>query len=252
MIPPMPGTAPSHPTLEVCAAGVDDAITATASGADRLELNAALELDGLTPSLGLLEEVRRAVHIPVVAMARPRPGDFCYTPVEFRVLRRDIDLALEHGADGIAFGVLTEGHRIDVERCREVVRQVEQAARSNGPRFQGAVFHRAFDAVADPHAAMEQLIDLGVRRVMTSGQRPTALEGSTLIAELVRRAAGRIEILPAGGVRPANAAQLLARTGCDQLHASLRDPATGRLSAALLRELAGLFGRHGRPPAPAT
>src|SRR5262245_66208957 len=112
-------------------------------------------------------------------MARPRPGGFAYSPADFRVLRRDVDLALEHGADGIAFGVLTEDGRVDAARCREVVRQAQGLE---------VVFHRAFDVTPDPFAALEELIDLGVRRVMTSGQEETAYNGAARIAELVGRA----------------------------------------------------------------
>lgn len=204
--------------VELCIASVEDAVAAEAGGADRVELNSALPLGGLTPSAGLLAEVRRAVRVPVVAMARPRAGGFCYAAGEFGVLRRDVDFALDHGADGIAFGVLREDGTVDVGRCREVVRQIGEGA------GRGAVFHRAFDYTPDPFEALERLIDAGVRRVMTSGQRPTAAEGADLIGALVRRAAGRIEVLPAGGIRPWNATELVARTGCDQVHAALREP----------------------------
>jgi copper homeostasis protein len=207
--------------LEVAVASVEDALAARAGGADRLELSSALALGGLTPSLGTFLEVREAVPLPVVVMLRPRPGGFCYSGEDFRVLRRDLDLALGHGADGVAFGVLHADGTIDLPRCRELVRQA-------GAR--PAVFHRAFDVTPGPLAALEQLIDLGVRRVMTSGQEESAYNGAPLIAELVRRAAGRIEVLPAGGINRFTVADVLARTGCDQAHASLRaaraDPST--------------------------
>ncbi len=206
--------------VEVCVASVEDAVTSAAVGADRVELNAALEVGGLTPSLGTLLEVRSAVSLSVVVMARPRPGGFCYSDAEFRTLRRDADIALDHGADGVAFGVLTPDGRVDVPRCRRVV---EHVGSRPGGSFQGAVFHRAFDFTPEPLEALETLIDLGIRRVMTSGRQGTALEGADLIAELMRRAAGRIEVLPAGGIQAGNVAELLARTGCDQVHASLRE-----------------------------
>jgi copper homeostasis protein len=213
--PPMPVL------LEVAVASVEDAQAAQAGGADRLELNAALALGGLTPSLGALLEVKQAVRLPVIAMARPRPGGFCYSPAELRVLQLDIDLLLGQGADGVAFGVLTADGAIDGDRCRTLVRQIGERA---------AVFHRAFDVTPDPFAALGQLIDLGVRRLMTSGQQENALSGAPLIAELVRRAAGRIEVLPAGGVNRFTLRDLLVRTGCGQVHASLRttrsDPST--------------------------
>lgn len=246
---PDAATPPAHRpvVLEVCIESADDAAAAARGGADRLELNSALVLDGLTPSLGLLAEVRRAAgtRTPVIAMARPRAGDFHYSDSEFRVLLRDARLLTDHGAEGIAFGILTGRGEIDVPRCRRVVRLIE-SQRKGRRRFQGPVFHRAFDRVRDPARALEQLIDLGVRRVMTSGQQPTALRGARLIADLVDQAAGRIEILPAGGVRPGNVAAIVSRTGCAQVHSSLREPGGAGMSRRLLREMISAVGRDGR------
>jgi copper homeostasis protein len=227
--------------LELCVESVQDAAAAARGGADRLELNSALSLDGLTPSPGLVKEVRRAVgsRFPVVAMARPRAGDFFYADSEFHVLLRDVECLLEHGVDGVAFGILTARGDVDVARCRKVIRSIE-----SGPGAPAAVFHRAFDRVRDPPAALERLIDLGFRRVMTSGQQPTALRGSKLIGELIERAAGRIEILPAGGVRPANAPAIVSRTGCGQLHTSLRERAGGRMSPRLLAAMTAALRRR--------
>lgn len=211
----------NHICVEICIASVEDAIVAAQGGAGCVELNAALELGGLTPSLGLLREVRQAVDLPIVAMIRPRPGGFCYSEAEFRVIRREIDLVMENGADGIAFGMLRPDGRIDADRCEQIVRQL-------GPhtpgRRQGAVFHRAFDFTPNPLESLDELIDLGVHRVMTSGQRPTAMEGAALIRQLIERARGRIEILPAGGIRAANVAGLIQSARCDQVHASVREP----------------------------
>ena len=215
--------------VEVCVETVDDAVAAVAAGAGRIELNAALALDGLSPSPGLLIETRRAVRRPLIAMARPRAGDFCYSRPELRALRCDIEFAIDHGADGFAFGVLTGDRRVDVRRCKEVLRWLDVA------RVQ-IVFHRAFDAVVDQAEALEQLIDLGVRRVMTSGGKPTAAAGAGAIAGLVRQAAGRIEILPAGGVRAGNAGRIVQRTGCDQVHTSARDR-RGRMSVGVVEDL---------------
>jgi copper homeostasis protein len=222
--------------VEVCVESVEDAVAAAAGGAGRVELNAALPLDGLTPSHGMLAEARRRVRVPLVAMARPRAGGFDYSPAEFRVLQRDVEHLVDHGADGVAFGILTADRGVDAPRCRVLVRQVAAAGRE-------AVFHRAFDAVTDPFDTLERLVDLGVRRVMTSGGRRTAADGADVIVRLLERAAGRIEILPAGGIRPANARRLIGRTGCDQLHTSVRDR-TGRMN---LRDLADLVRRtrHG-------
>lgn len=145
-------------------------------------------------------------------MLRPRAGGFCYSTSDMNVMHRDAELLLEHGADGLAFGILTPSGHIDVARCRELVR------RCHGRQV---VFHRAFDFTPDPLVAMEQLIDLGAQRILTSGQARSALEGADRIAEWIDRAAGRIEVLPAAGIRGHNVAELVARTGCEQVHASL-------------------------------
>jgi copper homeostasis protein len=208
--------------IEIAVASAEDAATAERGGADRVELSAALALGGLTPSPGALLEAKAAVRLPVIAMARPRPAGFAYSDTEFRTLLRDTELLLANGADGIAFGASQPDGSVDVQRCREVVRLIGE---------RDAVFHRAFDVTPDPLAALEQLVDMGVRRVLTSGQAATALDGAALLAELIRRAAGRIEILPAAGIRPANVRNLISRTGCTQVHASLRasanDPSAG-------------------------
>ena len=198
--------------LEICAAGLDDCLTAQAHGADRVELNSALTLGGLTPSLGLLEEVRRRTRLQIIAMIRPRDGGFAYSESELDVMERDIALALKAGADGFALGVLNADRTVNVVACRRLV---------NAMKGRTAVFHRAFDLVPDPFAAMEILISLGFKRILTSGQKPTALEGAALIRDLIQKADGRIEILPGAGVSEHNVVKLLEATGADQVHASL-------------------------------
>jgi len=199
--------------LEICVASVEDALAAESGGADRLELNCALALGGLTPSLGLFSEVRRAVSLPIIAMIRPRPGGFCYTSAEFDVMWRDADMLLAAGAKGLAFGILTHDGEIDSERNQSL---------RNLCDYRDAVFHRAFDWTRDPIASLNKLIELKFNRVMTSGQAATALEGVPLITELVRQSNGQIGILPAAGINPLNAGEILARTGCNQVHASSR------------------------------
>lgn len=207
--------------LEICTASVDDCVAAAEGGADRVELNAALAQGGLTPSLGVLIEARQSVSIPIIAMVRPRPGGFHYSDRDFAAMQRDADLLLEQGADGLAFGILHADGTIDTGRCRALIRQMEGRE---------AVFHRAFDVVPEPSGALEQLIDLGVTRVLTSGQEASAYDGAANIAAYVEQAAGRIEILPGGGINRFTVADVLARTGCDQVHASLTmlraDPST--------------------------
>jgi copper homeostasis protein len=211
---------PRHSVLlEVCIASVDDALNAEAGGAGRLELNAALALGGLTPSLGTFLEVKKAVSLPVFVMIRPRPGGFCYSDADLAVMRRDVDLFVEHGADGIVFGVLHEDGTVDEARCRQILHQIGALS---------AVFHRAFDMTPEPFVSLEQLIGLGFKRVMTSGQQETAYNGAALIAELIRLAAGRIEVLPASGINRLTVADVVSRTGCDQVHASLRHSVSDR------------------------
>ena len=155
--------------LEICTASAEDCAVAEQSGADRVELNCALMLGGLTPSLGALREARAAIRIPLIAMIRPRAGGFCYSASDFKVMQRDVEAALAEGADGIAFGILTPNGTIDLERCRQIVKLA--AGRQ-------IVFHRAFDVVPEPLTALDQLIDLGVTRVMTSGQETSAYNGA--------------------------------------------------------------------------
>jgi copper homeostasis protein len=192
--------------LEVAVASAADAATAAGAGADRLELNAALELGGLTPTPGILAGARQA-GLPVVTMLRPRPGGFCYSEAELSVMLRDLEWI-----DGeVALGVLTAASEIDVRRLtRFPTRRV--------------VFHRAFDLVPDPLTALEQLIDLGVPRVMADAAN------HELLARLIDAARGRIVVLPAGGVRPANVRQLVERTGCAQIHGSLKRQASDGMS----------------------
>lgn len=204
-------------TLEVCLASADDAAVVQRAGADRIELNAALELGGLTPSIGMLRTVRREVGLPVVAMNRPRPGDFRYSRCDFAVMEADAEAMVEAGADGFAFGILTEDGRVDMKRCRGLI---DRAADKQG------VFHRAFDTVADPLDALEALIDIGFTRVLTSGSAPTAMQGTNAIRTLIERADGRIEVLPGGGIGPGNVREIVAATGCTQVHGTFR--AAGR------------------------
>ncbi len=222
--------------VEVCTGSLDDALEAAAGGADRVELNSSLLQGGLTPSLGTVIEAKRRLSIPVACMVRPRGGGFCYTPGEFAVMERDADLSVAHGADGLVFGVLHEDGTIDVERTRNLV------ARAGGRE---AVFHRAFDVTPDPFTALEQLIDLGVTRILTSGQEETVYNGCDLIRRLIDRAAGRIEVLPGGGIDRFNLRDVLERTGATQIHVALFRPCSDRSTQARPHVY---FGGSLRPP----
>ncbi|MCK5148146.1 copper homeostasis protein CutC [bacterium] len=198
--------------LEICAAGLEDCIIAEAMGAQRVELNSALALGGLTPSIGLLSEAKKQTNLRIIIMIRPRDGGFDYSDIELETMEKDIDLALKYKADGCAFGVLNPDRTVNIKACKRLIKRM---------KGQPTVFHRAFDLVPDPFEAMETLIDLGVRRILTSGQQACAIDGATLIRRLIDTARGRIEILPGAGITADNVKALIEQTGASQIHASL-------------------------------
>lgn len=207
--------------LEICCGSAEDAVEAAHGGANRVELCSGLFLGGLTPSLGSLLEVKQQTSIPVIAMNRPRAAGFCYSATEFAVMERDAEILLEHGADGIVFGILQPDGTVDRQRTRSLLSRI-------GSRQ--AVFHRAFDVTPDPFRALEELIDLGITRVLTSGQKTAVPEAATVIRRLIEQADGRIEVLPGAGIDINNVRHLVADTGCSQIHltafADRHDPST--------------------------
>ncbi|RAK68312.1 copper homeostasis protein CutC [Hymenobacter edaphi] len=230
--------------LEICAASLHSARAAQAGGAHRIELCQNLEQGGITPSYGLLRQVLRELTIPVFVLIRPRPGHFAYDAGELAIMRADIDLSRELGAAGVVLGALTAAGRVDVAACRPLL----EAA---GPL--PVTFHRAFDDCPDQAAALEDVIGLGCRRVLTSGGAATAAAGAAQLAALGRQAAGRIGILPGAGITAANARAVLAATGAPELHTSAKRRVTGpqpasmfgaeqwETDAALVAELVGLL-----------
>lgn len=197
--------------IEVCCGSVDDAVEAEKGGADRVELNSAIFLGGLTPSLGSVIEAKKRLNVPLMVMIRPRTGGFCYSKAEMEVMQRDAKLALEHGADGLVFGILTSDGSVDVERCKRIIELAQ------GRQI---VFHRAFDVTPDPLKALDQLIDLGFSRVLTSGQEKTAPEGTELIRKLIEHAGERIGVLPGSGLRTHNIRAFVEQTKVKQVHLS--------------------------------
>lgn len=227
-------------TLEIALESLADARVAAAAEADRFELCAALDVGGLTPSSGTLAAIREEMGLPIFAMIRPRPGGFVYSDDEIAVMRRDIELLLASGAAGVVFGVLDEKRQVDRDCCAALLE-------SCGGR--PAVFHRAFDLTPDPHSALDALIELGFRRLLTSGhQRSCVFEAAKRqIAELVRHAADRIEIMPGSGVRADSVAELVQKTGCRQVHGAFR----AQVSDCGLTPIAvdfgfGIPGKHDR------
>ncbi|MBJ3813969.1 copper homeostasis protein CutC [Shimwellia pseudoproteus] len=197
------------PLLEICCYGLDSALTAQQAGADRLELCSAPAEGGLTPSAGLLQAVRQQVTIPVHPIVRPRGGDFCYTGAEFQTMLADVAWLRDLGFPGLVVGVLDEDGQVDMARMAQII------AASNG---MAVTFHRAFDMCADPFYALEQLTDLGVARILTSGQQASAVQGVSLLREL--NACSRAPIIMAGaGVRPDNV-RLFREAGLQEVHSS--------------------------------
>lgn len=197
-------------TIEICCGSVADVLTALEAGADRVELNSAPEVGGLTPSPATVAGAVRS-GLPLFCMLRPRIGSFCYTAAEFETMLADAECLLQNGAAGVVSGFLKEDGSVDEKRCQAIL------ALCGREHF---VFHRAFDLVPDWREALDLLIEMGVKRVLSSGQAGSAAEGAGRLRQMIRYARGRIEILPAGGIRPENVLSLLDKTSADQIHSS--------------------------------
>lgn len=201
--------------VEVCAGSYEDAWNAQVSGASRIELNSALYMGGLTPSLGTLLLTKKVVSVPVIAMVRPRGGGFHYSDKEKEVMWKDAEIMLEHDADGIAFGFLDNDGDIDVHASKSMINLIHSYGKE-------AVYHRAFDCVKDPFVSMELLISLGVDRVLTSGLEATAFEGKRMLKKLQFQYGDQIEILAGSGIHSDNVIDLMEYTGICQIHSSCK------------------------------
>ncbi|EPD6701235.1 copper homeostasis protein CutC [Cronobacter dublinensis] len=197
------------PLLEICCYSLACAVTAQEAGADRIELCSAVNEGGLTPSAGVLKGARAQLTLPVHPIVRPRGGDFCYRADEFATMLDDIAFIRELGFAGLVTGVLNEDGEVDIARMRKIMRAADGMA---------VTFHRAFDMCASPLKALEELTDLGVARILTSGQQATAEKGISLITELKRQSRAPI-IMAGAGVRLSNLDLFLAQ-GIDELHSS--------------------------------
>ena len=201
--------------IENCAGSAESARRAQLGGAYRIELCAGLPEGGTTPSYGEIVAARRAVDIKLNVIIRPRAGDFLYSPLEVEAMLEDIKMARQLGVDGIVVGCLTPDGEVD----KTLLRRFVEAA-GDLP----VTFHRAIDVCRDPSVALEDIIETGCARVLTSGGKATALEGAEVIAQLVKQAGDRIIIMPGAGVTPENIAQLARITGAKEFHFTGRVP----------------------------
>ena len=199
--------------LEIACNSAMSAVAAQQGGANRVELFENLEQGGTTPSSGNIAVAREHLQIPLFVLIRPRPGDFHYGALETEIMLRDIAHCRQLGCDGVVIGALTADAEIDMPLCREL-------ASAAGPM--DITFHRAFDAVGDLPAALEQIADLGIKRILSSGGHASAAEGSAVLASLAEQAGSRLALMAGAGLNAQNVADVARQTGCLQLHASAK------------------------------
>ena len=197
-------SAPSPVFLEVCVDSVVRALAAQRGGADRIELCANLVEGGTTPSAGVIRAVLEVTDLPVMVMVRPRGGDFCYDRRELYTMQCELEAVLDQAVAGVVFGALTPEGQIDSTVCRPLCQQAAGLHQT---------FHRAFDQTPDAQRRMQELFDLPFDRLLTSGQSATAVEGISVLRELVQSAAERIVVMPGAGIRPENARRIVQQTG---------------------------------------
>jgi copper homeostasis protein len=201
-------------TFEACVDSVESSLNAQQGGADRIELCADLLEGGITPSYAMLKLVMEKLSIPVNVLVRPRGGDFLYTNNEFEVMKKDIEFCKQIGVNGVVIGILNDDGTVDKIRTHELI----EAARP-----MSVTFHRAFDMTRDPLEALDRLIELGVERLLTSGQEADVYKGIPTLKRMVEHAGNRIVIMPGGGVTETNIKEVVEKTGVKEIHASARE-----------------------------
>lgn len=201
-------------TFEACVDSVESSLNAQQGGADRIELCADLLEGGITPSYAMLKLVMEKLSIPVNVLVRPRGGDFLYTNNEFEVMKKDIEFCKQIGVNGVVIGILNDDGTVDKIRTQELI----EAARP-----MSVTFHRAFDMTRDPLEALDRLIELGVERLLTSGQEADVYIGIPTLKRMVEHAGNRIVIMPGGGVTETNIKEVVEKTGVKEIHASARE-----------------------------
>ncbi|MGB4845349.1 MAG: copper homeostasis protein CutC [Ferruginibacter sp.] len=199
--------------LEVIGFNIESCMLAQSAGAHRIELCDNPGEGGTTPSYGFIKAARKNLRIDLFPIIRPRGGDFLYTDAEFEVMKTDIKICKELGCDGLVIGMLNTDGTVDKKRCSKLVELAYPL---------GVTFHRAFDRVVDSEKALEDIIEIGCERILTSGLQPSALDGAELIAALIKQADERIIIMPGSGVRSDNVIDLAKKTGATEFHSSAR------------------------------
>ena len=218
-----------HFHLEICCFDLPSAIIAQRAGAHSVELCADPANGGTTPSLGLIRAARKELEIALYPIIRARGGDFLYSDEEFEIMLADIVHCKKAGCDGIVTGLLLSDGKVDKARCKKIIQMAYPM---------GATFHRAFDWTANPFEALEDIIELGFERVLSSGQQPIAIEGISLLADLVKQADQKISIMPGSGVRSSNIIEIAKNTGAWEFHSSARTQRKTNMefSNAMMRE----------------
>ena len=198
-------------TVEIVVYNIESALKAQEGGADRIELCENPGEGGTTPSYGTIELVRQNLSIDVFVMIRPRGGDFHYSNYEFHAMKRDISQCQKLSVDGLVFGIVTPEGRIDVKRCKELIDKARPLK---------VTCHRAFDMTRDPFEALEDCIAAGFDRILTAGQQAQAVKGAPLIGELIKKANGRIAIMPGSGVNENTVEEIVSKSGAKEIHFS--------------------------------
>jgi len=197
--------------LEVIGFNIESCETAQIAGADRIELCSGPGEGGTTPSYGFIKAARKKLQIDLYVMIRPRGGDFFFSDEEFEIMKTDVAICKELNCNGVVFGILTKDGKVDKKRCKELIEIAYPME---------AAFHRAFDRVADPFEALDEIIELGFERILTSGLKSKAEDGKQTILELISKAEDRIIIMPGSGVNAENIIQIAETTGATELHSS--------------------------------
>lgn len=197
--------------LECCVDSVESAIEAEKGGANRIELCSALVIGGLSPSKALFEKVKEQVNIKIHVLLRPRFGDFCYTDYEHEIIKQEIQMFKELGADGVVIGTLKSDGSLNLEQMKELVEEADGMS---------ITLHRAFDMCADPFRTLEEVKELGIHTILTSGQKNSCIDGKELLGQLMKKANREVDILIGGGVDVSVIPALYESTGATSYHMS--------------------------------